>query len=143
MSYSAVIAGLKTVLATVPGLPQLDASGNVVNILDYEPTSIQTTPTLYMILDSFEGTQLPSMTYRIRLRACFKWQDNEFAEEELMPFVNSISKAIDNDPWLAGMMDRGGASVPDGDALYVTIGGTLYRCLDTFVSVYDKDPFGV
>lgn len=142
MSYVAVIAGLKTRLATVPGLAQYDAAGNLVNILDYEPTALHTTPTVYCILDSFEESPLASMTYRIRARLCIKWQDNEFAEHEMMPFVNSISKVIHTDPWLAGAMHRGG-SVPSGEALYVTIGGVLYRCLDTFVSVYDKDPFEV
>lgn len=145
MSYSAVVTGLiERFRNGVPGLAQVDGAGNLVNILSYEPTSIQTTPTLYLLLDSFTRTQsgqVTAMRYRILARLCVKWQDNPTAETELIPFVNSIAAAVDVDPYLGGRVASGGTSVSDGQGTFVNIGGVLYRSLDTFVEVVDKAPW--
>lgn len=135
MSYSAAIAGLKSAVETVDGL-------NLV--LDYEPTSLQRLPAVYLLLDSFtrtQGGQVTAMRYRVLCRLCVRWQDNEKAEWELIPFVNSIPAAIDADPTLGGAITRGVAAVAeDAPAIggFVRIGGTMYRSLDIFVDIIDK-----
>lgn len=146
MSHTAIMAGLVERFEDgVAGLAQYDAAGALVNILDYEPTALHTTPTLYMILDSAERTQhgqVTAMRERIRARLCIKWQDNEFAEEELMAFINSIPAAIDADPQLGGRIPRGVAEVDELLGEYVSIGGVLYRVMNYFIDVVDKGDFG-
>lgn len=138
MSYSAAIAGLKSAIETVDGL-QL--------VLDYEPTSIQRLPAVYLLLDSFRRStagQVTAMHYRVLTRLCVRWQDNEKAEQELIPFVNSIPAAIDADPTLGGAVTRGFSQVdPDAPALggFVRIGGVMYRSLDIFVDITDKGAY--
>ncbi len=145
MSYALVVAGLIERFENgVTGLAQYDDAGNLANILDYEPTALHTTPTLYLLLDNFDRTQhgqVTAMRYRILCRLCVKWQDNQFAEQELIPFVNSLAAAVDVDPYLGGRVAGGGSSVADGTGTFVNIGGVLYRALDVFVEVVDKAPW--
>lgn len=133
MSYEAAIAGLKSRIETVSGLQQ---------VLDYEPASLQRLPAVYLLLDSFRQVgELPVYEYRVLCRLCIRWQDNEKAEWELIPFVNSIPAAIDADPQLGGAITRGVAQVAqDAPAIagFVRIGGTMYRSLDVFVDIVDK-----
>ena len=134
MSYPATIAGLKERLESVDGL-------NLV--LDYEPTSLQRLPAVYILLDSFRQVgELPVYIYRILVRLLVRWQDNEKAEWELMPFVNSIPAAIHADPTLGGLLVGGRANVdPDAPAIagFVRIGGTMYRSLDVYLMVKDRE----
>lgn len=138
MSYVDAIAGLKGAVETVDGL-------NLV--LDYEPTSFQRLPAVYLLLDSFSRSQAGQVTvmrYRVLCRLCVRWQDNEKAEWELIPFVNSIPAAIDQDPTLGGAITRGFASVAeDANAIagFVRIGGTMYRSLDVYVDIVDKGAY--
>lgn len=135
MSYEAANDGLTAALQTVAGLKE---------VLDYEPSSIQRVPMVYHLLDSFQRTQAGQVTvmrYRKLVRLCVLWQDNEKAEWELIPFVNSIPAAIDADPQLGGAITRGVAQVAqDAPAIagFVRIGGTMYRSLDVFVDIVDK-----
>ena len=135
MSYATVLAGLKLRFATVPGIK---------TILDYEPTSIQDAPLLYMLFDNAPRTQTGQMTvmpYRVLCRLCIRWQDNEYAEQELIPFVNSLPAAIDQDATLGGRITSGMARVTNIQGVFVTIGNTLYRALDVTVEATDKGPW--
>ena len=138
MSYSAAIAGLATAVRGVPGLH---------SVLDYEPIAFHEVPAVYLLLDSFSRTQAGQVTvmrYRVLCRVCIAWQDNEGAERELIPFVNSIPAAIDADPTLGGAITRGAAQVAeDANAIagFVRIGGTMYRSLDIYVDIIDKAAF--
>lgn len=135
MSYATVIEGLKLRFATVPGIK---------TILDYEPTSAQDTPLLYMLFDEAPRTQTGQVTvmpYRILCRLCIRWQDNRYAEQELIPFVNSLPAAIDQDPTLGGKIASGMARVINVQGIFVTIGGVLYRALDVTVEAIDKGPW--
>jgi len=134
MSYTAVVAGLVERFVTVSGL---DAN----KVLDYEPTSIQDTPTLYMILDEATRTQngqVTAFTYRVRARLCIKWQDNQYAEQELAAYINSIPAAIDADPQLGHRITAGMAQVVELIGEYISIGGVLYRVMNYFIEVKDK-----
>jgi hypothetical protein len=134
MSYTTVVAGLVERLVTVSGL-------NANRVLDYEPTSIQDTPTVYMILDDATRTQngqVTAFTYRVRARLCIKWQDNEFAEEEMATYVNSIPASIDADPQLGHRITGGMAQVVELLGEYISIGGTLYRVMNFFIEVKEK-----
>lgn len=137
MSYETVIAGLAERFRAVPGLATKP-------ILAYEPTSIQATPTLYMLLDRVERSQhgqVTAMRYRILCRLVINWVDNERAEEELIPYVNAIPAAIDADARLGERLPNGLAQVDDMQATFVSIGGVLYRALDTYANVLEKAPF--
>jgi hypothetical protein len=121
VSYSTVLAALHTRLATVAGIAVL---------LDYEPMSLQELPALYSLLDSVErsyGGTVVTIHYRVLHRLCFRWQDEEQAEQELIPFVNSVPAALDEHN-----MRGGDVTVPNVEAVFVTIGGVLYRALDFY-----------
>jgi hypothetical protein len=133
MSYRAVLTGLHTVFEGVsPPIPVL---------LRYEPTAIHQTPTLYSLLDTVNRQrqgQIRAATYRVLNRLVFRWQDNEQAEEELIPYVDAIANAIDSDAHLSGALDSGLATVNDMEAVFVSIGGVIYRALDIYVDVLEK-----
>lgn len=138
-NYSDVIDGLHTRFATVSGIHAL---------LKYEPTAIHRPPTLYSLLVSFteqQQGQLNVRTYRILHRLCFAWQDNEKAEEQLMPFVSSIPLSVEQDPRLGGRLappntQSGWAMIEECRAGFVRIDGTIYRSLDFFSTVIVKRP---
>lgn len=143
VSYSQVVDGLHARFATVAGLPQLDGDGNIINILKYEPSVIQTTPTLYTLLDGFarsEGGQITTMRYRILHRLVLPWQDNEQAELALMPFVHSIPASVDLSPTLGGLITLGLARITEAQSGFVIISDTKWRCLDFFSDVPTKAP---
>lgn len=137
MSAVTIMAGLVERFQTVSGLI----------VLDYEPTTIEP-PTLYTLLDGFERSQqgqLTVMRYRFMSRLCIRWQDNEYAERELLPFVNAIPAAVDADPQLGGRISSGLARVVSaaGDAQrpLVRIGNVDYRAVDFFSDVLHKFPY--
>src|SRR5438105_777850 len=109
MSYETVIEGLHARFATVVGLEQN-------NILDHEPTSVTSFPTLYSLLDRFDRKEMggvTKMTYRTLHRLLFRWQDNKQAEVELRSFVNKVAAAVDADPQLNDTLN-GLATIADG-----------------------------
>lgn len=131
-----VKAGVLERLNTIPAL-----TGKCYG---YEPTSIDP-PTCYVLLDGYQRAlagQITTMTYRLLARTCIRWQDNEQAELELDAYANSVPAAIDTDPQLAARLQKGVAKVTSAQAVFVSIGGTLYRALDTTIEVLEKDTFG-
>jgi hypothetical protein len=135
ITYEAVVEGLHERFATVKG---------IMAILDYEPKAIQTTPTLYSLLDRFDRSQegqLTVMKYRVLNRLCIQWQDNEQAERQLAKFVNPLPASIDKDPKLGGRVSRGMAWVTEAPTGFFSIGDTTYRVLDMYVEVLTKGAF--
>jgi len=141
MSYQDAIEGLKERIETVDGAAQ---------VLDYEPASLALLPTIYLMLEGYKRTQegqVTVMRYSVLCRLLIRYQDNEKAEWELIPFVNSIAAAIDADPQLGGRIPRGYARVnPDRDARawFPRVGGTnpiTYRGLDVYVDIVDKGAY--
>ena len=133
LSYANIIDGLNERFATVTG---------IVRILDYEPTSIQAFPTLYSLLDRVEylpAGQVTATRYRVLHRLCLRWQDNERAEQELIPFVDSLAAAIRADPHLGGRITRGMATAVEAQGTFVVIGGALLRCLDLYTETLVKE----
>ena len=132
MSYQAILTGLQTQLKTVVGIRA---------VLDYVPTSVQTAPLIYSVLDSAEivrSGQVRAVRYRILHRLCVRWQDNERAEQEIIPFVNSIPDAVADDPQLGGRLTRGYAWIVEIEAAWVTISGVEYRAVDFYSEVIEK-----
>jgi hypothetical protein len=112
--------------------------------LDYEPTEIQQPPIIYSLLDAFERSQAGQVTvmrYRILHRLVIAWVHNERAEQQLASFVNAIPAAIDADPQLGGRIASGLARIADGQAVWVKIGGTTFRCLDCYSDVLTKGAY--
>lgn len=137
MGYREIVEALHVRFRTVEGLERAP-------LLTYEPTSIQATPTLYTLLDRVDrgiAGQVQTASYRILNRILFQWVDNERAEEELMPYVDSVPIAVEADPQLGGVISSGIAKAPEVVAVFVSIGGTLYRALDVYVEVTDKRPY--
>lgn len=134
-TYQDVLAGMHERLATVPG---------ITRCLDYEPSAVQQPPLIYSLLDSFERSQagqVTAMRYRILHRLVIAWVDTARAEQQLASFVNAIPAAIDADPQLGGRIPSGLARIADAQAVWVTIGGTVYRCLDCYSEVITKGPY--
>jgi hypothetical protein len=134
MSYADIVAGLHARFRTVEGIGP---------ILAYEPTAIHDTPTLYSLLDSYVRTPERGQTrmrYRILCRCVFRWQDTEEAEVELMGYVNSLPASIDGDSRLGGVATLPAAAA-DAQAVFVVIGGTLYRAIDMYVEVEEVAAF--
>jgi hypothetical protein len=132
MSYETVLAGLHVRFATVSGIKK---------ILDFVPAGAPEPPFLYSALDRFEivrSGQVKATRYYINHTLCFRWQDNERAEEELLPFVNSIPDAVDADPHLGGVLTAGYAEITDGEARWLTIGSTEYRIIEFHSVVTEK-----
>lgn len=132
MSYRDVLDGLNERFETV---------ATIEMVLDYEPTSVGVTPLMYSLLDTVaysEQGQVHVTRYRILHRLCLLWQENEYAEQDLVPFVNSVPSAVEADPQLGGRIGRGIATIGEAIATFVTIGGTVYRCLDFYSDVVVK-----
>lgn len=131
MSYETIVAGLTTCFETIEGL----------TVLDYEPTSIEP-PTLYTLFDSFQKErqgQIKSTRWRSLHRVCVHWQDNEQAEQQIRPYLASVPAAIDADPHLGEALHLGLASITEGIGGWVSIGGVIYRCIDFYSSVLEKE----
>jgi hypothetical protein len=148
-SYFASLADIidylhESVFPLVPGLPQLDEDDNIINLLKYEPRSIQTSPTLYTLLDTFQRNtsgQVTAMKFRLLHRICVQWQDNEESEAELLTFVHSLPSAVDQDPTLGGLITMGLARISEGQSGFVLISGTKYRSLDFFSDIPTKGTY--
>lgn len=137
MSYATVLDGYHTAFATL----------DIPVILDYEPSSINAFPTLYSLLEGAEyiGTggapgsaTVKETRYSILHRLLFRWQDNERAEQELIPFVDSLPAAVHADRRLGGAITNGMAHISNAEAVYVDIGGVRYRALDFHSVTLDK-----
>lgn len=132
MSYADVLDGLHARFATVSGIKK---------ILDYVPLNAPEPPFLYSVLDSAEivrSGQVTAYKYRVLHRLCVRWQDNERAEQEIIPFVNSIPDAVADDPQLGGVLTRGYAAITEIEAAWVTIAGVEYRAVDFYSEVIEK-----
>lgn len=132
MSYATVLAGLTTRLETVSG---------IVAVLEYAPTAVHDTPLIYSLLDNVEYSesgQVKTQRYRIQHRLLVRWQDNEQAEIEAQPYVDSIPAAVRADPHLGGALTSGYAQITECQAGWVTIAGVEYRSLDFISTVVEK-----
>src|SRR5690348_12912083 len=138
-SITAIIDYLHaSVFPLVAGLPQVNEDGEIINLLKYEPRSIQTSPTLYTLFDRFQretSGQITAMKLRLLHRICVQWQDNEESERELLTFVHALPAAVDQNPTLGGLITKGIARISDGESGFVIISGTKYRSLDFFSDI--------
>ena len=127
MSYSAIVSGIQTRLATITSL-----KANLV----YAPKGIDDTPMTYILLDGAELTHnagTMTIMYRVTVRLVTRWQENDQAEAEILPYVDSIVDAIRAAPMLGGAAYN--AWVSEIEGLWVTIGGIEYRAVDFTVRV--------
>lgn len=131
-TYEQVLDGLHTRFATL---------GTIKRLLKYEPTSIAAFPTLYSLLDNAdygEANQVKYTRYSILHRLVFRWQDNEQAELELMPYIDSLPATVAASRHLDGALNKGDAKIARCQGTFVTIGGALFRCLDFYSDVLSK-----
>jgi hypothetical protein len=136
VAYPDVVRGLVEVIEGMNG---------IAAVHDYEPTSIGNTPTAYLLLDGAERVSkggISAFRYSILLRVVFNWIDNEQAEREVMQFVNPVTVAIERGASLNGALTHGMAGVTRVQAVFVVIGGVLYRALDFYLGVLEKGARG-
>lgn len=129
--YADCVAGLRATIGAAHGS---------LNLMDYEPTSIQQLPAMYFLLDRFERVQagqVVTMTYHIRARLCIRWQDNQAAEREVEPYVNSIPACVTAAPYL-GFLTQGYAGLSSGESGFRQIAGADYRAIDFMFDVLEK-----
>lgn len=127
MSYASIVAGIQTRLNTVTSL---------VSNLAYAPAAVNDTPMTYILLDGAELTeqsQALTVMYDVTVRLIVRWQDNEQAEAQAMPYVDSIVDAIRGDPTLGAKANY--ARVTKIEGAWVTIAGVEYRAIDFTVRV--------
>jgi hypothetical protein len=133
VSYATVLAGLTERLETLTGLKV---------VLEYVPKTILTTPLAYSVLESVDIRQSGQVTtreYRIQHRIVFAWVDNEGAELELIPYVDSVEAAVRADPHLGGRINSGYAEIAEINGGWATIGNIDYRVLDCYSHVVVKE----
>jgi hypothetical protein len=132
--YSDIIATL---------VEKAQAMGVFHNVLDYEPKAVAIAPMGYFFLAGWNRNQrggVITMNYDITFRAVLPWADNEQTEHDLMPLVNQIPTAFEEDMTLGG--DRRISQVSLGVAEYRNISGTTYRTMDTTISVRENAAVG-
>lgn len=107
-------------------------------VLKYVPATIQAAPLAWVIYDSHKRRSSGPTTivnYRLRVTVALSWQDTEQSEGELIPLINEVPAAIDQDPQLGGRVTEGVATQPDATGGWYTIGGVTYRTIDFYVEV--------
>lgn len=132
VSYQDIVEGLQDRFETVTDLE---------TVLAYVPTSIGSTPMMYLLLDSAtteRSGQVLAVRYRVLARLVVLWQDNEQAELEVMPLVDAIIGAVEADPHLGGALNSGYARINEVDAGWDELGGVTYRVVDFFADVLAK-----
>ena len=139
--YTDIVANVKSQLESGLTGPQA-----LVNVLDYEPPAVAATPMAYIFLGGWERNQtgqVVTMRYTLIIRLVLLWQDNYEAERALIPYVNALPNALESDMTLGGGPDgRRVSQVRTGLAEYREIGGTVYRTMDTTISVLEKGGAG-
>ena len=83
--------------------------------------------------------QLRTSEQAEHFQIALRWQDNERAEEQLVPYVDSLAAAIRADPRLGGRIASGLAQVVEAQGTFVVIGGALLRCLDLYTETLVKE----
>lgn len=129
-TYQQIVEGYHARFATL---------GTIEAILAYEPPSITVFPTLYTILDSYSWDVLGGYVdnvYTLMHRLCFEWQDQEAAELQLMPFIDSIPAVIEADPKLGGVLDSGQptnrAKIYTARGGFISVSGSVLRVVDFY-----------
>ena len=120
MSYTTFRTGVQTGYEAVTG---------IAVVLDYEPTSVQTTPLVYLVRDggSCDYTAQGRLyTHRLLATLVIPWQDPEQAEETLTGLIQPLYEAFDADLSLGGTIN-GAVEVTSDEAGFEMIAGTLYR----------------
>ena len=118
----------------------LQAAHPTTLVLDYEP-KVADAPLMYVLFAENkpdDRKQQKESIVRFFVRVCINWQENEEAERQLRPYVDSIRNAIKADPWLNGALNKGLASVTEQFADYAEIDGSTFRVLDNYIEVVAK-----
>jgi hypothetical protein len=133
MSAVNVRAGLIERLQTITGL----------RVLSAEPLTLHNAPAAIVSLSG--GTlnsagQVKSRTWRFAVRVCVAFQDNVIAEDQLVPYADSVTDAVLDDLTLGGRANvvpsiEIGSEGPDG---YYQIGEVTFRSVVFRFDVRDK-----
>ena len=127
-----MLDGLQERMETLTGLH---------DVLQYEPSSFGDTPLVYFLLDHFEDAtqgQVSGTRYFVTIRLVVQWTDNEKAETQIIPYVDSIPAAIHADRQLGGRIRSGMATKPGGEGGFIDAGSIKYRIVDFLTEVLDK-----
>lgn len=139
MSYATIAAALKTAYETI-----LTPLG-VRQVLDYEPSSVQVYPTVYLLFDSSKvavAGQRSTRRWRVVARLVVARQDVRQDEPTIAGLVDGMIIAVEADPALGGAVASGLASVAEQRGIFVEIGGVVYRAIDTYIEIVEKVPYG-
>jgi len=132
MSYQNVLDGLQAALETLSG---------PVAVLQYEPPAFDDLPLIYLLFDrSTDATvgQVRGTRYYVTIRLVVRWQDNEEAEKEIIPYIDSIPAAVHADRSLGGLLASGLAHISGAEGGFVDVGAVRYRVVDFVADVLDK-----
>jgi hypothetical protein len=138
--YEEITRGLIEVLEGVPGIK---------SVIDHEPKQVDVTPAGYLLMDRGSskikgGLQIDET--RMLFRVLVAWQENEYAEQQMRLMRDAVPAALFSDMGmtLGGRITNGIASLDDAEdaiqAVFVLVGGVLFRALDFYIKVVDKNP---
>lgn len=139
MSALTIWQGLEERLRTVDGLQ---------TVLLGEPQSAHNFPAVYGAYQQFDHplknsppsrSTLSGFTHTFVLRLVLQWIDNPQAEMQLLTYATAIPLAIDADPKLGGRIAGGMASIGQGQAGFLKLGGADFRILDYTCTVLEKE----
>jgi hypothetical protein len=143
VSYVTAIAGVQERLRTVSGLAY---------VINGEPTSVQAAPMAYTLFDSvvpIKSNQVQGARYRVLMRVAVQFQDNQAAEDQLAPFVDSVPAAFaasgvdENGNSYASLGGRVNVAVVaeitsgEGGGFH-SIAGTVHRTVTFLLDITDK-----
>lgn len=134
MSYTDIVSA---VVAKLEGL------SGVKRVLDYAPASVHEFPIIYVLFDSMSLTRrgpVIEKLYKLSVNLVVRYQDNERAEEEIMPYIDAIPALFLADPHLSGTLVAGEARIAEvvsGDL--VRIGSADFRLIQFMLEVYSKE----
>ena len=125
------------------GLIECISTITSLHVLDAEPFSLQERPAA--IVSLIGGTFLPSggvraRVWRFAVRICVALQDPVEAEEELVPYADSVGAAIQADMTLGDRASvlRGMELSSEGGDGYYTVNDVTYRSMVFRLDVMDK-----
>jgi len=127
------IDGLHERFATVPGLARYNPAGELISIIDHEPSIELPTPFLFTLLDGFTSStegQITVIIYRFVHALCVLKHDAKYAEREIRPYIESIPQSVERDIKLGQRISQGAAWLDAGDRVYRRVGGVIFQAVD-------------
>lgn len=133
-------------IAIAEALQETFRALDLVDVLLGEPTSFHSShPLGYILFETSTVTNAGQRSVRrprLLLRILVPSQEYTVAEQLILSLADPVIAAVESDPTLGGLISSGILRVTDQRGVWVTIAGTTYRALDSFVETVNKVAYG-